>query len=194
VLQRRLSRKKKGSKNRAKARLKVAKLHAKIADIRRDTTHKLTTRLIRENQAICLESLDVKRLMMTSSAGLCKQIADANWSEIVRQLEYKADWYGRKVVKIDKWYPSSKRCNDCGFTLEALDLGARRWVCPSCGVQHDRDVNAAKNILAVGRTVLACGGTVRPLPKSGGGRSRRSRNQPTGKKSKASSLLESHPR
>jgi len=158
--QRRLSKKKKGSKNRAKARLKVAKAHAKIADRRRDYQHKLSTRIIRENQTICIEDLAVKN--MVKNPKLAKSISDVGWSEFTRQLEYKAAWYGRTLVKIDKWYPSSKRCHSCGHVLDSLSLDERFWLCPQCKTFHDRDINAAKNVLAVGLTVSACGEAVRP--------------------------------
>jgi putative transposase len=158
--QRHLARKQKRSKNRDKARLKVARIHAKIADQRADGLHKLTTRLIRENQTICIESLAVKNLVRNHT--LAKSISDASWGELVRQLEYKADWYGRTLVRIDRWYPSSQRCHACGHRLDSLTLDVRQWTCPECGVRHDRDVNAAKNILAVGLTVNACGEAVRP--------------------------------
>ncbi|GHO79444.1 transposase [Ktedonobacter sp. SOSP1-85] len=159
--QRRHARKKKGSKNRDKARLKVARLHARIADRRRDFLHKLSTHLIRENQTICVESLQVKN--MVKHPTLSKAISDVGWSAFVSQLEYKADWYGRNLVKIDKWYPSSKRCFACGHLLTSLALDVRQWDCPGCGAHHDRDLNAAKNIVAVGLTVLnACGESVRP--------------------------------
>lgn len=167
--QRTLARKQKGSKNREKARLKVAREHARIADQRRDGLHKLTTRLIRENQTVCVESLAVKNLVRNHT--LAKAISDVGWGELVRQLEYKADWYGRTVVKIDRWYPSSKRCHACDHVLDALALDVRQWTCPKCGVRHDRDINAAKNILAVGLAVNACGETVRPrraMPNSAG--------------------------
>ncbi len=159
--QRRLAKKQKGSKNRAKARKKVARIHARIRDRRRDFLHKLSTRLIRENQTICVETLAVKN--MVKNHALAKAISEVGWSEFVSQLEYKAQWYGRNLVKIDKWYPSSKRCFDCGHILDSLTLDIRQWTCPECGVVHDRDVNAALNIRAVGLTVLnACGEAVRP--------------------------------
>jgi len=158
--QRNLARKQRGSKNRDKARLKVARIHAKIADQRADGLHKPTTRLIRENQTVCVESLAVKN--MVRNPKLAKAISDAGWGELVRQLEYKAAWYGRTLVKIERWYPSSKRCHACGHVLDSLPLDVRQWICPECGVRHDRDVNAAKNVLAVGLTVNACGETVRP--------------------------------
>src|SRR5207245_1222318 len=158
--QRRHAKKKKGSKNRAKARLKVARIHARIADRRRDSQHKLSTEIIRENQVVCVESLQVKNMVKNHS--LAKAISDVGWSEFVRQLEYKAEWYGRTLIKIDKWYPSSMRCFDCGHILDSLTLDIRHWTCPECGVPHDRDINAAKNILAVGLTASACGEMVRP--------------------------------
>jgi putative transposase len=158
--QRRLSKKQKGSKNRNKARLKVARIHARIGDRRRDYQHKLSTQIIRENQVVCLESPQVKN--MVKNHCLAKAISDVGWSEFVRQLEYKAAWYGRTLVKIDKWYPSSKRCFDCGHVLESLSLDVRSWTCPACGVVHDRDINAAQNILAAGLAVTACGEAVRP--------------------------------
>lgn len=159
--QRRHAKKQKGSKNRAKAAKKVARIHARIADRRRDFLHKLSTRLIRENQTICVETLAVKN--MVKNPKLSKAIADVGWSEFVSQLEYKAHWYGRTLVKIDKWYPSSKRCFDCGHILPSLSLDIRHWTCPECGVAHDRDVNAAKNIHAAGLAVFeGSGEAVRP--------------------------------
>lgn len=162
LLQRRLSRKKKGSGNRVKAKLKVAKLHAKIADCRLDNLHKLSRRLINENQVVCVESLKVKNMIRNPK--LSKAIADASWGEFVRQLQYKAGWAGRFVVAIDQFFPSSKRCNCCGYTLPKLALNTRYWVCPECNTDHDRDVNAAKNIKAAGLAVLALGESV--IPKS----------------------------
>ena len=162
--QRRLAKKQRGSRNRDKARRKVARIHARIADRRRDFTHQLSTRIIRENQTICIESLRVKA--MVKHPTLAKAIHDVGWGEFVRQLEYKATWYGRTLVKIDKWYPSSKRCFACGHVLDSLTLAIRQWTCPECGSIHDRDVNAAQNILAVGLTVSAYGETVRPAKAS----------------------------
>jgi putative transposase len=149
--ERTLSKKKKGSKNRAKARKKVAKIHARIADRRRDYQHQLSTAIIRENQIVCVESLQVKNMVQNHC--LAKAISDVGWGEFVRQLEYKAKWYGRTLVKIDKFYPSSKRCHACGHILDSLSLDIRHWVCPECGVAHDRDLNAARNILAAGLAV-----------------------------------------
>src|SRR5690554_5026785 len=156
--QRRLSKKKLGSANRAKARQKVAKLHAKISDCRQDNLHKLSRRLINENQVICVESLKVKNMIRNPK--LSKAIADAGWGEFVRQLAYKADWAGRSLVAIDQWFPSSKRCSDCGHTLPSLPLSVRKWDCPECGAHLDRDQNAAKNIKAAGLAVLALGENV----------------------------------
>jgi putative transposase len=155
-----LSRKQKGARNRDKARLKVARIQAKISDARIDHLHKLTTRLIRENQTIVVEDLAVKN--MVKNPKLARAISDAGWGELVRLLEYKALWYGRTVVKIDRWFPSSKRCGNCGHIVEKLPLNIREWNCPECGTHHDRDINAAKNILAVGHTVTVCGASVRP--------------------------------
>ncbi|MDD2536768.1 MAG: IS200/IS605 family element RNA-guided endonuclease TnpB [Macromonas bipunctata] len=162
-LQRKLAKKKKGSKNRTKARLKVAKLHAKIADIRKDFTHKLSTRLVHENQVITIETLAAKN--MQKNRKLAKSIGDAGWAEFVRQLEYKARWYGRELVKIDRWHPSSKRCSDCGYTAEKMPLNVRQWTCPECGANHDRDINAARNILAAGRAVSARGEAASPVSR-----------------------------
>jgi putative transposase len=160
-LQRRLAKKQKGSANRRKARLKVARLHAKITDSRRDFLHKLSTRLINENQVIAIESLSVSN--MQKNRCLSKSISDASWSEFVRQLEYKAHWYGRTLIGIDRWYPSSKRCSDCGHTVPKMALSVRQWVCPECGSTHDRDINAARNVLAAGMAVSAHGETVSPV-------------------------------
>ena len=172
--QRRHAKKKKGSKNRDKARLKVARIHARIGDRRRDYQHKLSTQIIRENQVVCVESLTVKN--MVTNHCLAKAISDVGWSEFVKQLEYKAEWYGRTLVKIDKWYPSSKRCFDCGHILDSLTLDVRSWTCPECGVVHDRDINAAQNILAAGLAVTACGEAVRPgAVKTKSGKPQRSR-------------------
>jgi putative transposase len=160
-LQRRLAKKVKGSRNRAKARRKVARVHAHIADARRDFLHKLSTRLIRENQVVAVETLAVGN--MQKNRRLSKSIADAGWAEFVRELEYKAQWTGRTLVGIDRWYPSSKRCSDCGHTLPKMPLSVRTWTCPECGSIHDRDVNAARNVLAAGLAVSAHGEAVSPV-------------------------------
>jgi putative transposase len=158
--QRRLAKKQKGGKNMGKARLKVARIHARIADRRRDYQHKLSSRIVRENQVVCVESLAVKNLVKNHA--LAKRISDVGWGEFVRQLEYKASWYGRTLVKIDRWYPSSKRCSHCGHVLDSLSLDERFWTCPACSTFHDRDRNAAQNVLAEGLSVSACGEAARP--------------------------------
>jgi putative transposase len=157
--QRKHARKKKGGKNRKKAQKKVARIHARIADTRHDFQHKASTKLIRENQVICLETLNVKGMLHNHK--LAKAISDVGWGEFTRQLEYKAKWYGRTIIKIDRWYPSSKTCSDCGHVLDTLTLDVREWVCPCCGTWHERDINAAQNILAAGLAASACGGSVR---------------------------------
>ncbi|MFM0190307.1 RNA-guided endonuclease TnpB family protein [Paraburkholderia nemoris] len=160
-LQRRLAKKQKGSANRMKAKLRVARTHARTADSRRDFLHKLSSRLINENQVIAIESLAVSN--MQKNRCLAKSISDASWSEFTRQLEYKAQWYGRTLVGIDKWYPSSKRCSDCGHTLAKMPLNIRAWTCPECGSIHDRDINAARNVLAAGLAASAHGESVSPM-------------------------------
>ena len=160
-LSRRLAKKQKGSANRKKAKLKVARMHARTADSRRDFLHKLSTRLINENQVIAIESLSVKNMQKNRS--LSKSISDAGWSEFTRQLEYKAQWYGRAVIGIDRWYPSSKRCSDCGHTVAKMALKVRAWTCPECGSIHDRDINAARNVLAAGLAVSAHGESISPM-------------------------------
>jgi putative transposase len=160
--QRVLSKKQKGSVNRAKARLKVARIHARIVDRRRDHLHKLSTRLVRENQVIAIEDLSVRNMVRNRS--LARAVSDASWSRFRSMLEYKADWYGRSVVAVDRFYPSSKTCSVCGRINDSMPLHVREWQCP-CGAVHDRDTNAAKNIQAAGLAVLACGDGVRP-PRS----------------------------
>ncbi|MBD2579489.1 RNA-guided endonuclease TnpB family protein, partial [Oscillatoria sp. FACHB-1406] len=158
--QKALSRKQKGSNNREKARLKVAKVHAQITDARTDFLHKLTTQLVRENQTIVVEDLAIKNLVKNHK--LANAISDASWGELTRQLTYKCQWYGRELVKIDRYFPSSKRCGNCGHIADKMALNVREWECPECGTQHDRDLNASKNILAAGLAVSVCGATVRP--------------------------------
>jgi putative transposase len=158
--QRRLAKKKQGSRNHTRARFKAASIHARIADLRRDYQHKLSTRIVRENQVVCVESLAVKNMVQNHC--LAKAISDVGWGEFTRQLDYKTKWYGRTLVKIDRFYPSSKTCHACKHVLDSLSLDIREWVCPVCGVVHDRDINAAKNILAAGLAVSACGEAVRP--------------------------------
>ncbi len=145
--QRAVSRKRKGSANRAKAKHRVARIHGRIADRRRDYLHKLTTRLVRGHDLIAVEDLTVRNML--GNHCLARAISDAAWSDLRRMLEYKAGWYGRTVVAVDRWYPSSKTCSACGHINDAMPLNMREWTCP-CGARHDRDVNAAKNILAVG--------------------------------------------
>ncbi|GAA0329889.1 transposase [Actinoallomurus spadix] len=158
--QRELSRKAKGDgANRARARRRVARIHARITDRRRDMLHKLTTRLLRDNQVVVIEDLTVRNMLKNHA--LARAISDAAWSEFRRMLEYKAAWYGREVIVVDRWFPSSKLCSACGTMAEAMPLDVRAWTC-GCGAIHDRDVNAAKNLLAAGLAVSACGAGVRP--------------------------------
>lgn len=158
--QRELSRKQKGSKNREKARLKVARAHAQVADARREFHHQLSTKLIRENQAIGVEDLAVKGLARTR---LAKSVHDAGWSQFVHMLEYKAIRYGRTLVKIGRFEPTSQVCSECGAKDGPKPLHIREWTCAACGAVHDRDHNAAKNVkTAAGLAVAACGAQVRP--------------------------------
>jgi putative transposase len=158
-----LSRKAKGSANREKARRRVARSHARIADRRRDFLHKLSTRLVRENQTVVIEDLTVRNLLKNGK--LARAISDAAWTELRSMLEYKCTWYGRELVVIDRWFPSSKLCGTCGTVCEKLPLNVREWTC-ECGTVHDRDVNAARNILAAGLAAAACGDGVRPQRES----------------------------
>ncbi|NER27896.1 MAG: IS200/IS605 family element transposase accessory protein TnpB [Symploca sp. SIO1C4] len=159
--QKALSRKTKGSKNRYQASIKVAKVHAKIKDARTDFLHKLTTRLVQENSLIAVEELGVRN--MVKNRKLARVISDAAWGEFFRQLEYKCQWYGRELVKIDRFFPSSKRCFHCGFVKDKLPLNVRSWDCPNCQTTGiDRDINAGKNILAAGLAVSVCGANIRP--------------------------------
>ncbi|MEU0481962.1 transposase [Streptosporangium sp. NPDC006013] len=151
--QKALSRRQKGSANRVKAKLKVTKAHARVTDTRRDWAHKLSTTLIRDNQAIYVEDLAVSGLARTR---LAKSVHDAGWSQFVAMLEYKAARYGRTFVKIDRWFPSSKLCSACGTVADSMPLKVRSWVC-ACGAVHDRDVNAAINILTEGQRIVAAG-------------------------------------
>jgi len=182
--QRALARKRKGSRNRTKAKLKVARQHAKVRDARRDFQHQRTTRLVRDHDLICVETLNVKG--MTSSAkgtkarpgrqvrqkaGLNRAILDVGFSTIIGQLDYKTGLYGRELRKIDRWHPSSKTCSGCGAVRAKLPLSERTYHCEHCGMALDRDVNAARNILAAGLADKpnACGERVRPAGLRSGG-------------------------
>ncbi|MFD8008031.1 RNA-guided endonuclease InsQ/TnpB family protein [Streptomyces mirabilis] len=166
--QRCLAKKEKGSANRARVRLKVAKVHARIADRRRDMLHKITTRLVRENQTIVIEDLTVRN--MVKNHRLARAISDAAWSEFRSMLEYKAAWYGREVIAVDQWFPSSKLCSACGTLQDRMPLNVRTWTC-DCATTHDRDVNAANNLLAAGLAVTVCGAGVRPQRSTPDGQS-----------------------
>ncbi|MFF0142229.1 RNA-guided endonuclease InsQ/TnpB family protein [Streptomyces sp. NPDC005227] len=158
--QRELSRKQKGSQNRAKARLKVARAHAKVADARREFHHQLSTKLISENQGIAVEDLSVAGLARTR---LAKSVHDAGWSSFISMLEYKAQRYGRTLVKIGRFEPTSQTCSTCGVKDGPKPLSVREWTCAACGTVHDRDHNAALNVKrAAGLAVSACGAPVRP--------------------------------
>ncbi|MET8011942.1 RNA-guided endonuclease TnpB family protein [Streptomyces sp. NPDC005266] len=161
--QRELSRKAKGSANREKARRRVARVHARIADRRRDFLHKLSTRLVRENQTVVIEDLTVRNLLKNGK--LARAISDAAWTDLRVMLEYKCAWYGRELVVIDRWFPSSRLCGACGTVAAKMPLNVREWTC-DCGTVHDRDVNAARNILAAGLAASACGDGVRPQRES----------------------------
>ncbi|MCX4378304.1 MAG: IS200/IS605 family element RNA-guided endonuclease TnpB [Lachnospiraceae bacterium] len=152
--QRKLAHKQKGSKNREKQRIKVAKIYEKIANTRNDYLHKISHKLINENQVIVSEDLSVSN--MVKNANLAKSISDCGWSELTRQLQYKADWYGRTYVKIGRFVPSSQTCHVCGYkNEETKDLTVRKWTCPQCQTEHDRDINAAINIQNEGLKQIA---------------------------------------
>ena len=147
-LQRNLSRKKKGSKNRNKARIKLARLHSKIANQRSDFLHKLSTQIVNENQVICVEDLAVKEMLQQNKL-IAKLASNLGWRNFLTMLEYKSNWNERQFIKVDRWFASSKTCSACGSINQELTLSQRSWVC-SCGAKHDRDHNAAKNILREG--------------------------------------------
>ena len=153
-LQRQLSRKTRGGSNWNKARIKVARLQEHITNQRTDFLQKLSTKLVRENDVICIEDLQVKNMIRNHK--LARNIADVSWSEFIRQLEYKADWYGKTIIKVDKWYASSQICSCCGEQFPMTkDLSIREWICPNCHTTLDRDANAARNILREGKRILA---------------------------------------
>ncbi len=176
--QRRMARCQKGSVNRRKAAAKVARAHRKVRNARSDFLHRASTRLVRTADLIVIEDLAVKN--MVRNRHLARAISGCGWGEFRRQLEYKCQRYGRRLVVIDRWFPSSKTCSACGHLLAELSLSTRRWTCPACGARHDRDINAAKNILAAGLAVVrgspgdACGAEVR---HSGSSRVRSAANQ-----------------
>jgi len=157
--QRRLARCQKGSANRAKARAKVARAHRKVRASRTDFLHRTSTRLVRDHDVIVIEDLGVKN--MVRNRRLARAISDCGWGTFRCMIKYKATRAGRQLIVIDRWYPSSKTCSACGHLLTELSLKTRTWQCPSCGTRHDRDINAAKNILAAGLAVSACGADVR---------------------------------
>ena len=181
-LSRSLSRKVKGSMNRKKARAQLARLHARIGNIRRDALHQLSTGLARRFHTIGIEDLNVRGMM--SNRHLARSIADMGFFEFRRQLQYKAVHRGGQVVVADRWFPSSKTCSNCGHKLDVLPLAARAWACPVCGAHHDRDINAAINLknMAVSSTVSVCG-------EDGSGPGRKTRAKPASAKQKSSSKL-----
>ena len=171
--QRRLSKKKPGSKNFAKAKVKLGKAHAQVVDARKDWNHKTTTRLVKEFDVVCIEDLNVRGMTRSArgkgrkaKAGLNRKVLEQSFAEIRRLLEYKSRDCGGEVVAIDRFFPSSKTCSSCGYINEFLTLSQRFWTCTSCGEHHDRDINAALNIQAAGLAVVACGDGVRPTKKS----------------------------
>ena len=169
-----LSRKVKGSRNRDRARRRLARLHARIANMRRDSLHKLSTSITRRFHTIGIEDLNIKGML--GNRHLARAVADMGFRELRRQLEYKAAWRGGHVMLVDRWFPSSKLCSGCGYRLGALDLVVRHWTCPGCGASHDRDVNAATNLrnVAVSSIASACEGE-----GSGLARERKAKPAPT---------------
>lgn len=157
--QRELARKARSSRNHDKCRRKVARIHARITDRRRNFLPKLTTRLVRENQTVVIEDLTVRNMLKNGT--LARAISDASWAELRSMLEYKCAWYGRDLIVVDRWFPSSRMCSACGALTAKIPPHVRTWTC-GCGATHDRDVNAARNVLAAGLAVAACGADVRP--------------------------------
>ncbi len=168
-MQKELSRKAKGSNNRDKARRKVARQHARVADRRRDWQHQLSTRIIRDNQAVYVETLSAKGLGRTR---LAKSVHDAGWAQFVGMLEYKAVKHGRTFARVDRSFPSSQTCSACGFRDGPKPLHVRAWTCRSCGTAHDRDHNAAKNVLYEGRRIVAAGRAETPNASPSAGKTR----------------------
>ena len=156
-LHRQHSKKSKGSKSRERSRIKLAKQYQKVTDQRNNYLHQVSTKLINDNQVIVLEDLAVKN--MVKNHKLAQAISDVSWGRLVSMLKYKAMWYNRQVIQIDRFYPSSKTCSHCHHLMSSMDLSIREWVCPSCGTHHDRDVNAAKNILRQGLNIMSGLGT-----------------------------------
>ncbi len=155
--QKQLSKKNKGSNNRNKQRILVSLIHEKITNKRMDFLHKLSQKIINENQVICLENLAVKNMIKNHK--LAQSISDVSWSKFIEMLKYKSEWNNRQLVQIDRFYPSSKSCSECHYINDNLTLKDREWSCPSCGTNHDRDINAAKNILIQGINILSGSGT-----------------------------------
>lgn len=181
-LSRAVTRKVKGSHNRAKARLRLARLHERIANIRRNSLHQLTTNLTRHFHTIGIEDLNVRGMLRNQH--LARAIVDMSFGELRHQLQYKAERRGAQIVVVDRWYPSSKICSRCGHLLATLELFQRRWTCPDCGVSHDRDINAAVNLknLAASSAVTACGG-------GGAGRARKRKAKPAPEKQESNSKV-----
>lgn len=164
LLQRRLARKQKDSKRRALAKRAIARQHEKIGNCRKDALNKLTTRLVTDFDMICIEDLNLRGMVKNHS--LARSLSDASIGTAVRMLEEKAERYGKEVIRVDRFFPSSKLCSCCGHLLSVLPLSIREWTCPQCGVVHDRDLNAAHNILAAGQAVAAHGAVRRPVRAS----------------------------
>lgn len=171
------ARRKKGSNRRERARLRVAKIHAHIADARNDYLQKVTTDLVRRFDTICIEDLNLRG--MVKNHAFARNLSDASLGLFGRLLEYKCAWYGKELNRVDRWFPSSKRCSTCGYIVESLLLSIREWDCPECKTHHDRDKNAAHNILAEGHSVTAQGGAGRRVNASASKRKpHRTVNQP----------------
>ena len=151
---RRLAKKRKGSNNRSKQRKRLSRLHSKIADYRKDYYHKVTTKIIRENQVIAVEDLNIKQ--MQKNKQLARSVGDVGMRQVLSFLEYKAKWYGRQFIRIDRWFPSSKTCSNCQSIQDRMSLGVRTWKCSQCHAKHDRDINAAKNILRAACESMQC--------------------------------------